>query len=212
MSDTQLLQSLQTLLMAAIPVIFAITLHEAAHGWAAKKLGDNTAYMLGRVSLNPMVHIDWIGTVLLPALLFLVTGFAFGWAKPVPVKFGNLRKPRPHSMLVAAAGPAANLIMAIGWAVLYHLTAGATVDQVQTVHKIASIGIIVNVLFMVFNLIPILPLDGGRILQGFLPIKKALQFEKIEPYGIWIVLALVFLGFLQPIISPIVYFFTNILA
>jgi len=205
------LQILQVILIAIIPLILAITLHEAAHGWAAKKLGDNTAYSLGRVSLNPLVHIDWVGTVALPAIMFALTGFMFGWAKPVPVKFGNLRNPRVHSMIVAGAGPAANLLMSMMWAVLFYFTKETNNEYVLSIAKIASAGITINIIFMLFNLIPILPLDGGRILQGLLPVRQAIQFEKIEPYGIWIVFGLAFFGILSPILGPLSHMIRQIL-
>ena len=204
------MDKIQLLLMGIIPLILAITLHEAAHGWVAKKFGDNTAYSQGRVTLNPISHIDPIGTILLPGFLFLMSGFIFGWAKPVPVQFGNLRKPKLHSIYVAAAGPLANLLMAFLWAILFYFTKESSVDNLLTVSEISRIGIFMNLVFMLFNLLPILPLDGGRIVQGMLPLKQSIEFGKIEPYGIYIVFGLALLGFIGPIIMPVVQFLAGI--
>jgi Zn-dependent protease len=205
------MDKIQILLMGIIPLILAITLHEAAHGWVAKRFGDNTAYSQGRVTLNPLSHIDPIGTILLPAILFVTSGFIFGWAKPVPVQFGNLRKPKLHSIYVAAAGPLANLFMASLWAILFYFTRESSIDNVLTVSAIAKIGVQMNIVFMIFNLIPILPLDGGRILQGMLPLRQSIEFGKIEPYGIYIVFGLAMLGILTPIIGPVVQFLSAML-
>lgn len=205
------MQILSYLLMAIIPLVLAITLHEAGHAWMAKKFGDNTAYSQGRVSLNPLVHIDPLGTILIPCVLFVLTGMIFGWAKPVPVNESRLRNPKVHARYVTAAGPGANLLMAIGWAIIAFLINGNTSDNLQTVEKIAIIGVSVNILFMVFNLIPILPLDGGRILQSFLPFKAAQEFGKTEQYGQWVVLILAITGILGILIKPITSFLTSIL-
>lgn len=205
------MDKIQLLLMGVIPLILAITLHEAAHGWVAKKFGDNTAYSQGRVTLNPISHIDLIGTILLPAFLFMTTGFIFGWAKPVPVQFGNLRKPKLHSIYVAAAGPLANLLMAFLWAILFYFTKESSIDNLMTVSEISLLGVKMNLIFMVFNLIPILPLDGGRIVQGMLPLRQSLEFGKIEPYGMYIVFGLAFLGVIGPIIWPVVNFLAGLL-
>ena len=206
------MQILSYLLMAIVPLILAITLHEAGHAWMAKKLGDNTAYSQGRVSLNPIVHIDPLGTILIPCVLFAFTGMIFGWAKPVPVNEGNLRNPRIHARYVTAAGPGANLLMAIGWAIIAFLVSETLSENLMTVHNIAIIGIKVNILFMIFNLIPILPLDGGRILQSFLSFKAAQEFGKTEQYGQWIVLILAMTGVLGIFISPIALFLTKMIT
>lgn len=194
-------------MIAAIPLILAITLHEFGHAWTAKKFGDNTAYLQGRVTLNPVNHIDPIGTIALPLILYLLSGFAFGWAKPVPVNTANLRKPREHGRLVTAAGPGANLLMAFMWlAVLFaslQLVNVTDLALITALRDMAYVGISINLFFMLFNLIPLLPLDGGRILQSFLPIRQAMAFEKIEPYGMYIVMGLAFLGVFSIFLRPI---------
>lgn len=192
------------ILLSIIPLIFAITLHEVAHGWVAKKFGDLTAYSQGRLSLNPIVHIDPIGTILLPMLSLLLGGILFGWAKPVPVHFGNLRNPRLHSIYVAAAGPAANLVMAIGWFAIGYIGISLFKDVHDVFIGIVNAGIVVNISFMIFNLIPILPLDGGRIVQGLLPTKLAHQFSVLEEYGLYIVMVLAFTGVLGKMLVPMV--------
>jgi Zn-dependent protease len=181
----------------AIPLLLAITLHEAAHGYAARKFGDRTAEMLGRISLNPMRHIDPIGTLLVPALTLVMGGFFFGWAKPVPVNFGNLRNPKTDMIWVSAAGPLANFIMAIGWAVVLKVVDSSAIDA------IAAAGVSWNVGLMVLNLLPILPLDGGRIVTGLLPGPLAYKFSRLEPYGLFIVLGLAVVGVLGSIMSPL---------
>lgn len=194
---------LQKLSIWALPVIFAITLHEAAHGWMAEKLGDKTARMLGRVTLNPLKHIDPIGTILVPGLLLFFGGFLFGWAKAVPVTMQNLRNPRVDMAWVAIAGPTANLIMAFLWALVlkagYMLLASAPeIGQFMIYSGIA--GVSINIILLVLNLLPIPPLDGSRILSAFLPRKLAWQYNKLEPYGLFILLGLLFLGVLGPIL------------
>ena len=181
----------------AIPLLFAITLHEAAHGYAARVFGDRTAEMLGRISLNPIKHIDWVGTVAVPALTLAIGGFFFGWAKPVPVNFNNLRNPKRDMIWVAAAGPAANLIMAIGWAIILKVSGSAAIDA------IAQAGVGWNVALMVLNLLPILPLDGGRIVAGLLPGPLSYSYSRMEPYGMFIVLGLAIAGILGTILSPL---------
>jgi Zn-dependent protease len=183
---------IQTIAVYALPVIFAITLHEAAHGYAARMLGDNTAYVLGRVSMNPMRHIDPIGTIVIPIVLYFVTSgaFMFGYAKPVPVAFGNLRNPRWGGMWVAAAGPGSNFVQALLWGVIAVLLAAFHVDEAFFT-RMAAAGVSVNLVFGVLNLFPLLPLDGGRILSALLPVRASLAFQKIEPYGFWIVMALI---------------------
>jgi Zn-dependent protease len=186
---------IQTVSVYAIPVIFAITLHEAAHGYAAKYFGDCTAYMMGRVTLNPFAHIHWVGTILLPLLLYFSTGGAllFGYAKPVPVNFGNLRHPKRDMIWVALAGPGANLIQAIVWALLYVVYTDFGVTE-KFFLAMCKAGVLSNVVMFAFNLFPLPPLDGGRIVVGLLPWRQAYQFSRIEPYGFFIVMALALTG------------------
>lgn len=183
---------IQTVAIYALPVLFAITVHEAAHGYVARHLGDNTAWMLGRVTLNPISHIDPVGTILMPLLLYVATSgsFLFGYAKPVPVQFGKLRNPKRDMIWVALAGPASNLIQALLWGVLFYFLAGAGVSEPFFI-KVCQAGILVNVVMFVFNLFPLPPLDGGRILVGLLPYKQAVLVSRIEPWGFFIVMALV---------------------
>ena len=186
---------IQTILIYALPVLFAITVHEAAHGYAARHFGDNTAYVLGRITLNPLKHIDPIGTVLMPILLYVATSgtFLFGYAKPVPVHFGQLRNPKRDMVWVALAGPAVNFVQAIAWAVLLVLLVGLGVEE-QFFLAMARAGILVNLVMWAFNLFPLPPLDGGRILVGLLPWKQAQLVSRLEPYGFFIVMGLVILG------------------
>jgi len=186
---------IQTVSVYAIPVIFAITLHEAAHGYAAKYFGDNTAYMMGRVTLNPFPHIHLVGTILLPLLLYFSTNGAllFGFAKPVPVDFGNLRHPKRDMVWVALAGPASNLVQAIVWALLFVVYTDFGVSE-KFFLAMCKAGVLSNVVMFAFNLFPLPPLDGGRIVVGLLPWKQAYQFSRIEPYGFYIVMALVITG------------------
>jgi Zn-dependent protease len=188
----------------AIPVLFAITLHEVAHGWMARYFGDRTAEMLGRLSLNPLRHIDPIGTVLVPGLLLAVGGPLFGWAKPVPVATSVLRNPRRAMVLVALAGPAANLVMAAMWCgvlgAVVRVSGNGTLDRWITL--MAQAGIFMNVVLAVFNLLPIPPLDGGRVLAGLLPPRLSARLEKIEPVGLFIVLGLSAFGLLGWLFNP----------
>ncbi len=199
----------QTLAIYALPVIFAITLHEAAHGYVARHFGDNTAYVLGRVSLNPVRHIDLVGTILVP-LLILVTskllgsgGILFGWAKPVPVDFSALRHPKRDMLWVAAAGPFANLLMAVMWACALKI-ALLTPHNAFTLplSLMAEAGITVNLVLTVLNLLPILPLDGGRIAVSLLPHRLAYSYSRLEPYGFPILLLLLFTNTLGVILNP----------
>ena len=186
---------IQTVAIYALPVLFAITVHEAAHGYAARYFGDPTAHMLGRISLNPLRHIDRVGTLLMPLLLYFATSgaFLFGYAKPVPVNFGRLRNPKRDMVWVALAGPGANLAMAIGWTVLaYVLVALGTEERFFL--EMAQAGMLVNLVMFAFNLFPLPPLDGGRILVGLLPMRQAVAVSRVEPYGFFIVLALVVSG------------------
>ena len=203
---------IQTLAIYALPVVFAITLHEAAHGYVARHFGDPTAWMLGRISLNPLRHIDPVGTVLVPAILFWTThgAFLFGWAKPVPVDFGKLRQPKKDMFWVAAAGPAANLAMALGWAALLKLVELAPENVYSLpMARMADAGMDVNIVLMVLNLFPLPPLDGGRIAVSLLPPRAAAKFAAIEPYGLFILLATIPLGILGYLMAPLMsaYFF-----
>lgn len=189
---------IQTILIYALPVVFAITLHEAAHGYVAHRLGDNTAWMMGRVTLNPFPHIDPMGTLVMPVLLFLATGghFLFGYARPVPVRFGNLNHPKRDMIWVALAGPVSNLVQALLWGVVLYVLAGAGVQE-RFFLEVAKAGIKVNAVMFAFNLFPLPPLDGGRILVGLLPWKQAVWLSKVEPWGFYIVMALVVMGFIN---------------
>jgi Zn-dependent protease len=188
-------QLIQTVLIYALPVIFAITLHEAAHGYAAQRLGDPTAAMMGRVTLNPLPHIDPIGTILMPLLLYFSTGgaFLFGYAKPVPVRFDRLRHPKRDMVWVALAGPASNLLQALVWGVLLYVLAGNGITE-RFFIEMCKAGMLTNVVMFAFNLFPLPPLDGGRILVGLLPWRQALMFSRIERWGFFIVMALVITG------------------
>jgi Zn-dependent protease len=209
----------QTVAIYALPVLFAITLHEAAHGYVARYFGDMTAYAQGRISLNPARHIDLVGTILVPIAILIAsklagtTGFLFGWAKPVPVNYSALRKPKQNMMWVAAAGPAANLVMAIGWAVLYKLAETIGPGEYATPFKLMSAaGIEVNVVLMLLNLLPILPLDGGRIVASLLPARMSGQYSRLEPWGFPILLLLMFSGYLGTILSPMVRTSFNVIG
>ncbi len=196
--------SLETALLAIVPVVFAIVLHEAAHGYVARIFGDQTAWMLGRVTLNPIKHIDLIGTIAVPGVL-LLTGapFLFGWAKPVPVNFGNLRHPKRDMIWVAAAGPGANFVMALLWAVVAQLAAPSGMLTSVGLYQMAQIGISINLVLMVLNLLPIPPLDGGRIAVGLLPDRAAGALARLEPYGFIVILVLLVTGLLGDLMRPI---------
>jgi Zn-dependent protease len=198
---------IQTVLIYALPVLFAITVHEAAHGYVARYLGDDTAYMMGRVTLNPIKHVDPIGTIAMPLLLYFATSgaFLFGYAKPVPVNFGHLRHPRRDSIWVALAGPASNFIQAIFWALLFTVLVGTGVNE-RFFLEMAKAGVLVNLVMWAFNLFPLPPLDGGRVLTSLLPPRAAWTFSRIEPWGFFIVMGLVIAGivgtiWLRPLIS-----------
>lgn len=202
------LSLVQQICVVLLPLLFAITLHEVAHGWVAKKLGDNTAQMLGRLTLNPLKHVDPVGTVIVPGFLLFSSyitggsGFIFGWAKPVPVDWSRLENPKRDMALVALAGPMANLLMAILWAMI--LKFGVLLNSPFASEPMAlmgSFGIKINLVLMVLNLLPLLPLDGGRILTSLLPRTMAWKFSRLEPYGFFILLALLFTGLLGPILS-----------
>jgi Zn-dependent protease len=200
----QIDQLIQTVSLAAIPVLFAITLHEAAHGYVAKHFGDMTAYQAGRITLNPLRHIDPFGTIILPLLTLWIGGILFGWAKPVPVNFAALRNPKKDMLWVAIAGPASNLVMALGWALLYKM--GLMFPEnyfADAALGMAKWGININVVLMVLNLLPLPPLDGGRVAVSLLPHRQAFQLAKIEPYGMFILIFLAITPVLGWIIMPL---------
>jgi Zn-dependent protease len=192
---------IQKIAVYALPVLFAITVHEASHGYVARMFGDTTAFVAGRVSLNPLKHIDPIGTIVVPAIMLLLSGMMFGWAKPVPVNFGALRHPKRDMIWVAAAGPGSNLVMAIIWA-LFLTAQQALGSQEQFFQEMALAGVHVNLIFMALNLLPIPPLDGGRIVVGLLPNRLAYQYARIEPFGFFIVIGLLVAGLLGFLINP----------
>jgi len=197
---------IQIITIYALPVLFAITVHEAAHGYAARHFGDRTAEMMGRLSLNPIRHIDLVGTILIPALALTLGGFLFGWAKPVPVDYRNLRHPKQDMLWVAAAGPASNLAMAIAWALLFKFA--MHMDQSNAFFDplvyMARAGVQINVVIMVLNLLPIPPLDGGRILVSLLPPRAAWQVARIEPYGMIILVLMIVTHVMSAIMLPII--------
>jgi len=198
-----------TIAVWAIPVLFAITVHEVAHGWVANKLGDGTAKMLGRLTLNPIKHIDPIGTIVVPIALVLLSGFAFGWAKPVPVNPRNFKNPRKDMVLVAIAGPLANVFMVILWALFLKLVSVAVSDMnlAKGLMAMGEAGVIINLVLFVFNLFPIPPLDGSKVLAGFVPPSISDILDRIEPYGFFIVMGLLYLGVLSAVMNPIISFF-----
>ncbi|MDB2590460.1 site-2 protease family protein [Candidatus Thioglobus sp.] len=197
---------IQTLLIYAVPVLFAITVHEAAHGWVASLLGDHSARMMGRVTLNPIKHVDLVGTIIVPAFLYFTAGFIFGWAKPVPVNFRALRSPKKDILWVAIAGPMSNFIMATLWLIVIF---AAINTGSQFLADMAQVGIQINLLLAVLNLLPLPPLDGGRVVSSLLPQKLAYQYDQLEPYGLFILLGLLFLGVFQTVILPIVKLIQN---
>lgn len=194
---------IQQIAVYAIPMIFAITLHEAAHAFMSHKYGDNTAMLLGRLSLNPLRHIDLVGTVIFPLLGVILGGFIFGWAKPVPINFNRLKNPKSNLFWIAFAGPAANFVMALIWALILKLSAYLDVYFGTPLNLMAQAGIAVNISLMILNLIPILPLDGGRMLFSLLPEKQAIAYARIERYGMWILIALLLFGGLNYVIKPL---------
>ena len=197
--------SVATIVLWVVPVVFAITLHEAAHGYVARHFGDRTAEALGRITLNPLRHIDPIGTVLVPAMLYLTAGpqYIFGWAKPVPVNFGNLRQPKRDMFWVAGAGPFANFAMAFAWMLMLKLTMHEGLWPSELLARMAQIGVSVNLVLMALNLLPIPPLDGGRIAVSVLPARAAAVWARLEPFGLFIILALMFTPLLGDLIRPL---------
>jgi Zn-dependent protease len=204
---------IQKVAVFALPVLLAITVHEAAHGWMASRLGDKTALMLGRVTLNPLKHVDPVGTVVVP-LLTMLTGFIFGWAKPVPVNWNNLRNPRRDMGLVALAGPGANLIMAVIWGLVIKFSVlflhAAEWVAIPLIYM-GGAGVLINIILMVLNLTPVLPLDGGRVLSALLPPRMALAFSRMEPYGLIIIVLLLVSGVLGRILWPVALFVLSFL-
>jgi Zn-dependent protease len=212
MMQVSLTQQIAAWLM---PVLLAITVHETAHGLAARHFGDRTAQMLGRLTLNPLKHIDPIGTILVPGLMLLLPGgFVFGWAKPVPVDWRNFKHPKQDMAWVAAAGPAANLLMALAWALLARIALGLSADNWIALPLLfmGVAGIFINTILMVLNLLPLPPLDGGRVLTGMLPGPYAYQFARIEPYGFWILIILLMTGVLGVVLWPFVSVFLRMMA
>ncbi len=205
----------QKIAIWALPVLFAITVHEVAHGYVASRLGDRTAQMMGRLTLNPLKHIDPIGTVLVPLVMLLLPGgFLFGWAKPVPIGYRNLNNPKRDMAIVAAAGPLSNLLMALGWALLLRLSVAFLQSMpwaAQPLFFMAQAGIAINLILMVLNLVPVPPLDGGRVLTGLLPMPQAARFAAIEPYGLMIVVALLVSGVLGRLLQPAIGLFNELL-
>jgi Zn-dependent protease len=210
--------SLSTIVLWGVPVVFAITLHEAAHGYVAKLFGDRTAEMLGRITLNPLKHIDPVGTILVPGVLLALAWinkappFVFGWAKPVPVNFGNLGNPKRDMIWVAAAGPGSNFLQALLWALLLAMTAPTGLWSSAGLFQMADIGFKVNLVLMALNLLPLPPLDGGRVLAGLLPQGAADTLSRVEPYGLFIVLGLLALGVLDDLMRPLIRVAASVIA
>lgn len=205
--DVNINQLIQTLAIYALPVLFAITLHEAAHGYVARHFGDMTAHAQGRISLNPGRHIDLVGTIIVPLVILILSGykFLFGWAKPVPVNYSALRKPRQHMAWVAAAGPGANLLQALIWAGALKLAVAVPENMFSVPLRLMSeAGIVVNLVFMFLNLLPILPLDGGRILASLLPSRAAWQYARLEPLGLPLLVILLLTNVLSVVLEPLV--------
>jgi Zn-dependent protease len=202
----------QKIAVYALPVIFAITVHEAAHGYAARFFGDMTADRAGRITLNPIKHIDPVGTILLPALTLMIGGILFGWAKPVPVDFSRLRNPKRDMLWVAAAGPASNLLMALFWAVVINVSPHAPVNYSEPMALMGQAGVMINVVLMVLNLLPLPPLDGGRIAVSLLPNHLAYKFAQIERYGFVILIVLLMTGILSAIMQPLIRAVINVIV
>ena len=204
---------IQKIVLFASPIIFAITVHEVAHGWVASKLGDQTAKMMGRLTLNPIKHMDPVGTVLLPLVMIILTPYAFGWAKPVPVNWRNLRHPKRDMALVAIAGPAANLLMLMMWTLFLVIIENVNFLPAYTLlllNNMAAVGIIINIILIVLNLLPLPPLDGSRVVAAFLSPAMALKYHKLERWGLLILVALMFTGVLGRILGPMVGFLLSL--
>ena len=208
------LSTFQTIAVAILPLVFAITVHEVAHGWMAKRLGDPTAQRLGRLTLNPIKHIDPVGTILVPGVLLLLGGFVFGWAKPVPVTWENLRNPKRDMAIVAAAGPGANLLMAVLWAFIAKVGTvlpDSLLWAATPLYYMGIFGISINVVLMVLNLIPLPPLDGGRVAVGLLPGRWSWLLSRVEPYGFFILIGLLVTGLLGVVLHPPVRGMVNLM-
>jgi Zn-dependent protease len=207
---------IQKIAIWALPLIFAITLHEVAHGFVASLFGDQTARLSGRLTLNPIAHIDWVGTVILPLLMLTVSNFIFGWAKPVPVDARNMKNPRRDMAFVALAGPLANLLMAFFWGLIAKLgmilqSSGNSWLGLPLVYM-GGAGIMINIVLAVLNLIPLPPLDGGRLMMSLLPPRTAYKFSMIEPYGFIILILLLVTGVLSTIMSPMIFGLMNLIS
>lgn len=209
MSELSLLQQIA---IWALPILFAITVHEVAHGWVARYFGDRTAEMMGRLTLNPVKHIDPVGTVIVPLALLAMGGFIFGWAKPVPVAQQNLRNPRRDMAIVAAAGPISNLIQAVIWGLIAKVAVVTNLVYVsEPLAYMGAAGVLINIVLAVLNLLPVPPLDGGRVLGNLLPPHISDKFDRLEPYGLLILVALLATGVLGRIIGPPVMYLREIL-
>ena len=209
MPDLSLVQKIS---IWVVPVLLAITVHEVAHGYIARRLGDNTAFMLGRLTLNPLKHVDPVGTLLIPGMLLLLqAGFIFGYAKPVPINWKNLHNPKRDMALVAVAGPVANLLMAFAWALLLRLGVLLGGSGIALVYMGVA-GISINAILMVLNLLPLPPLDGGRVMTGLLPGPLAYKFSRIEPYGFFILIGLLVTGVLGYILWPLISIFMSMMV
>jgi Zn-dependent protease len=212
------MSQVQSIILMVLPLMFSVILHEVSHGWTAEKLGDPTARLLGRITLNPLPHVDLFGTILLPALLiFTHAPFLIGWAKPVPVNFGNLRGGRRDMALVAISGPATNFLLAVVSALLFHLTSGMgasgfSAAVVLPIHAMAYYSVLINLVLMVFNLLPILPLDGGRIAVGLLPESIAIPLQRTERWGMLLVLLFVVSDMWRYLVSPVINVLLHILG
>ena len=209
------LSTIQQFAIWVLPLITAITVHEAAHAYAAYYFGDNTAKSLGRVSLNPIKHIDWLGSVLIPILMLVSKmGFIFGWAKPVPIDYHKLKNPKQNMIWIALAGPLSNLVMGILWAIILRLCALTNIQNEAIIFIIfmAVAGIMINTILLVLNLLPLPPLDGSRILSGVLPNKWSVIYNKVEPYGFFIIIGLMIFGLLGIILNPFINLFLSLLA
>jgi len=198
------LGTMQKIAVSALPIIFAITVHEAAHGYVAKYFGDRTAFQQGRITLNPIKHIDPVGTIVIPAITLVLGGILFGWAKPVPVDFSRLRQPKKDMLWVAAAGPASNLVMIVIWALIIKFSVLLPSNFTLPLAFMGAVGVMINTVLMVLNLLPLPPLDGGRIAVSLLPNRMAYKFAMLERYGFIILLALLFTGLLSKILNPFI--------